>query len=94
MEALVGQGVQIPRTLDCVKDHLIVHLLLLFMLTFALLLSLFNDLLPISVILLYDDLFREVLPALIPFVEVFCDHVFHGNAGTLVGILGDLLQVH
>ena len=31
LEALIGQGVLMPRTLDCVEDHLIVHLLLLFM---------------------------------------------------------------
>jgi hypothetical protein len=64
------------------------------MLPFYLLFSLFEDLLPISLILLYHDLFRQVLPAFIPFVEVFSNHVFHCDAGTLVGLLGDLLQMH
>jgi hypothetical protein len=94
LEALVGQGVLMPRTLDCVEDHLIVHLQLLFMLTFELLFSFFEYLLPISLILLYHDLFRQVLPTFIPFVEVFSNHVFHGYAGTLVGIIGGLLKVH
>jgi len=94
LEALVGQGVPMPRTLDCVKDHLIVHLHLLFMLAFYLLFSIFEDLLPISLILLYNDLFRQILPAFIPFVEVFSNHIFHRDAGTLVGIISDLLKMH
>ena len=46
---------------------------------------------PIPLVLLYHDLFRQFLPAFIPFVEVFSNHVFHCDAGTLVGLLGDLL---
>jgi hypothetical protein len=94
LEALVGKGVLMPRTLDCVEDHLIVHLQLLFMLTFELLFSFFEYLLPISLILLYHDLFRQVLPAFIPIVKVFSNHVFHSYASTLVGIIGGLLKVH